>query len=71
MVTGRIVVPDIANRVADRLNPITNSPAAPLKTRALFASFGPSLMPRAAMRQGISRVGMPNESSGSAKSTRL
>ena len=38
---------------ADRVNPITNSPSAPLKTRALFASFGPSLMPRAAMHQGM------------------
>ena len=38
---------------ADRFNPITNSPSAPLKTRALLASFGPSLMPRAAMHQGM------------------
>ena len=38
---------------AERFNPITNSPSAPLKTRAMFASFGPSLMPRAAMHQGM------------------
>ena len=38
---------------ANRFNPITNSPSAPLKTRALLASFGPSLMPRAAMHQGM------------------
>ena len=38
---------------ADRFNPITNSPSAPLKTRALFGSFKPSLMPRAAMHQGM------------------
>ena len=39
--------------VTERFNPITSSPAAPLKTRALLASFGPSLMPRAAMHQGM------------------
>ena len=39
--------------VAERFNPITNSPSAPLKTRAIFASFGPSLMPRASMHQGM------------------
>ena len=38
---------------AERFNPITNSPSAPLKTRAMFASFAPSLMPRAAVHQGI------------------
>ena len=38
---------------AERFNPITNSPSAPLKTRSLFASFEPSLMPRAAMHQGM------------------
>lgn len=37
----------------NRFNPITSSPSAPLKTRALLASFGPSLMPRAAMHQGM------------------
>lgn len=44
---------EILGKAAERLNPITNSPAAPLKTRGFFASFGPSLMPRAAMHQGI------------------
>ena len=38
---------------ANRFNPITNSPSAPLKTRATFASFGPSLMPRASLHQGM------------------
>jgi uncharacterized membrane protein len=38
---------------AARFNPLTNSPSAPLKTRALFGSFGPSLMPRATMHQGM------------------
>jgi uncharacterized membrane protein len=51
--TARIVAADVAVRVADRLNPITNSPSAPLKTRAVFASFAPSLMPRAAIHQGM------------------
>ena len=37
----------------NRFNPVTSSPSAPLKTRALLASFGPSLMPRAAMHQGM------------------
>jgi uncharacterized membrane protein len=43
----------VAVRVADRLNPITNSPSAPLKTSAFFDSFGPSLMPRATLHQGM------------------
>ena len=38
---------------AERFNPITNSPSAPLKTQSMFASFAPSLMPRAAMHQGM------------------
>lgn len=38
---------------AGRFNPVTNSPSAPLKTQALFGSFEPSLMPRAAMHQGM------------------
>ncbi len=50
---ARLVAKDLALRAANRFNPITNSPSAPLKTRALFASFGPSLMPRAAMHQGM------------------
>ena len=38
---------------AERFNPITNSQSAPLKTQALFDSFGPSLMPRASLHQGM------------------
>ena len=43
----------IATAVTERFNPLLSGPSAPLKTRALFAAFGPSLMPRAAMHQGI------------------
>lgn len=43
----------IAVRVAGRFNPITRDPAAPLKTVAMVESFGPSLMPRASMHQGM------------------
>jgi uncharacterized membrane protein len=39
--------------LADRFNPIMGGPGAPLKTIALFDSFAPSLMPRAAIHQGI------------------
>jgi uncharacterized membrane protein len=42
----------VALDLADRLNPI-GGPAGPLATRALFAAFGPSLMPRAAWHQGL------------------
>ncbi|MCZ7533846.1 MAG: alpha/beta hydrolase [Acidimicrobiia bacterium] len=50
---AREVVGESALWAANRFNPIMNSPSAPLKTRALLASFGPSLMPRAAMHQGM------------------
>ena len=43
----------VAVGVADWLNPITNSPSAPLKTDAFISSFGPSLMPRATLHQGM------------------
>ena len=43
----------VAGRISDRFNPILGGPSAPLKMRALFAAFGPSLMPRAAMHQGM------------------
>ncbi len=43
----------VVGELADKLNPISSSPAAPLKTWALFDSFGPSLMPRAAVHQGF------------------
>lgn len=49
----RATATDTALKVAERLNPVMNSASAPLKTRALFASFAPSLMPRAAAHQGI------------------
>ena len=51
--TARAMAVNVAGQAADRFNPIMNSPSAPLKTRALFGSFGPSLMPRAAMHQGM------------------
>lgn len=39
--------------VAGRVNPITGGPAAPLKASALLDSFGPSLMPRKSLHQGM------------------
>jgi uncharacterized membrane protein len=39
--------------LANRLNPITSGPAAPLQTGAALDSFGPSLMPRSSLHQGI------------------
>lgn len=44
---------DIAVKLADRLNPITSGPAGPLKASALLDSYGPSLMPRSSMHQGL------------------
>ncbi|VAV95167.1 hypothetical protein MNBD_ACTINO01-2297, partial [hydrothermal vent metagenome] len=38
---------------ANRFNPVTSDPSAPLKTVAVFDAFGPSLMPRASMHQGV------------------
>ncbi len=49
----RAFAKDTALRAVDRFNPITNSPSAPLKTRAALGAFGPSLMPRASMHQGM------------------
>lgn len=43
----------VVTRVADRLNPVTAGPAAPLATEAVMDSFGPSLMPRTSVHQGI------------------
>ncbi len=43
----------LATRAVERLNPVVGGPSAPLKTRALLAAFGPSLMPRAALHQGM------------------
>ena len=51
--TGRPTASEVALRIADRINPLTNSPSAPLKARALFSSFAPSLMPRASLHQGV------------------
>lgn len=39
--------------LAVRVNPVTGGPAAPLKASALLDSFGPSLMPRSSLHQGI------------------
>jgi uncharacterized membrane protein len=44
---------DVLLRVANRLNPITSGPAAPLQTAAALDSFGASLMPRSSLHQGI------------------
>lgn len=43
----------ILEKVANRLNPITSGPAAPLQVGAALDSFGPSLMPRSSLHQGI------------------
>jgi len=45
--------PETVVRVANRLNPVTSGPAAPLQTSAALDSFGPSLMPRSSLHQGI------------------
>jgi uncharacterized membrane protein len=39
--------------MATRVNPVTGGPAAPLKASALLDSFGPSLMPRRSLHQGV------------------
>lgn len=49
----RAAAADAAVRATDRFSPITNSPSSPLKKRALFGLFGPSLMPRATVHQGM------------------
>ena len=51
--TVRSSIAGASLRTAEWFNPITGSPSSPLELRALFASFGPSLMPRAAMHQGM------------------
>jgi uncharacterized membrane protein len=40
-------------KLARRINPVTGGPAAPLQTAAALDSFGPSLMPRSSVHQGI------------------
>jgi uncharacterized membrane protein len=52
MVNGSNVL-DVLLKVANRLNPVTSGPAAPLQTAAALDSFGPSLMPRSSLHQGI------------------
>lgn len=49
--TGNFV--RLAVTVSDRLNPITSGPAGPLKAGAALDAFGPSLMPRTSVHQGI------------------
>ncbi|MEE8486358.1 MAG: alpha/beta-hydrolase family protein [Acidimicrobiia bacterium] len=43
----------VATALAERFNPVVGDPSAPLKTAAFLDAFGPSLMPRASMHQGI------------------
>ena len=43
----------IAVGLTNRLNPVTGGPAAPLKASAILDSFGPSLMPRKSIHQGM------------------
>jgi uncharacterized membrane protein len=44
---------DAARRLAEWLNPVVASPAAPLETFAALDALGPSLMPRTSRLQGI------------------
>ena len=44
---------ETAVRISARVNPITGGPAAPLKASALLDSYGPSLMPRKSLHQGL------------------
>ncbi len=44
---------EAAQRLAVWLNPVSGSPSSPLETRAFLDSFGPSLMPRTSMLQGV------------------
>ncbi len=41
------------SELANAINPLASSPSAPLETQALVDAFGPSLMPRATMHQGM------------------
>ena len=43
----------LALGLANRFNPLTSSPAAPLETISMVDAFTPSLMPRASMHQGM------------------
>lgn len=42
-----------ANELAAAINPLLNSPSAPLEATSLVDAYGPSLMPRATMHQGM------------------
>ena len=48
---GRALTAALA--LANRFNPVASDPSAPLKTMSMFDSFGPSLMPRSSMHQGM------------------
>ncbi|HEX6221927.1 MAG TPA: hypothetical protein VF115_12605, partial [Acidimicrobiia bacterium] len=39
--------------MASQVNPVTGGPAAPLKASALLDAYGPSLMPRKSLHQGL------------------
>lgn len=41
------------SRLGAWLNPVTGSPSAPLSASALIDSYGPSLMPRTSVHQGV------------------
>jgi uncharacterized membrane protein len=52
MDVGRTTL-SIAVETAERLNPVTAGPSAPLAVDAVMDSFSPSLMPRSSLHQGI------------------
>ena len=50
---ARSVLDAGANELAKAINPLLSSPSAPLQSTALVDAYGPSLMPRATMHQGM------------------
>lgn len=52
MASGSTLI-DTLLKLANRINPVTSGPSAPLQTVAALDSFGPSLMPRSSLHQGI------------------
>jgi uncharacterized membrane protein len=52
-VTGNASWPERGRRLAQWLNPVVASPAAPLETFAALDALGPSLMPRTSRLQGV------------------
>lgn len=44
---------EIIQGVARWVNPVIGSPAGPLETSVFVDSFGPSLMPRTSVHQGV------------------